>query len=56
MKLESELILAGKAKDYYNQILDFFAVQDPSSENPCWADFGELGVELDSLREFIAAV
>ena len=32
-----------------------FAIQDPSSENPCWADFGELGIELDSLPELIAA-
>ena len=32
-----------------------FAIQDPSSENPCWVDFGELGIELDSLRELIPA-
>ena len=33
----------------------FFAIQDPSSENPCWVYFGELGVELDARREVIAA-
>ena len=36
-------------------VLDFFATQDPSSENQCWVDFGELGFEFDSLRELIAA-
>ena len=34
----------------------FFAVHDRSSENQCWVDFSDLGIELDSLREFIAAI
>ena len=34
----------------------FFAIYDRSSENHCWVDFGELGIELDSLRGFIAAI
>ena len=33
----------------------FSAIHDPSSENHCSVDFGELGIELDSLRESIAA-
>ena len=37
-------------------VLDFFANQDPSSENQCWVDSGELGFEFDSLRELIAAI
>ena len=39
-----------------DSVLDFFATQDPSSENQCWVDFGELGFEFDSLRELIAAI
>ena len=31
------------------------AIHDRSSENHCSVDCGELGIELDSLREFIAA-
>ena len=34
----------------------FFAIHDPSSENRCWVDLGELGIELDSLRKFIVAI
>ena len=26
-------------------VFDFFAIQDLSSENQCWVDFGKLGVE-----------
>ena len=36
--------------------MGFFAIHDPYSENHCWVDFGDLGIELDSLREFIAAI
>ena len=53
--MEFDLILVGRAMDYENPIRDFFAIHDPSYENPRWVDFGELGIELDSLRELIAA-
>jgi hypothetical protein len=28
-----------------SSVFDFFAIQDLSSENQCWVDFGELVVE-----------
>ena len=30
-------------------------IHDPSSENPCWVYFRNLGIELDARREVIAA-
>ena len=50
--MESDLKNHGLLKPH----LRFFPIHDVSYENRYWVDFGELGLEFDSLREFIAAV
>ena len=54
--MESDWILVGRAVDGSSLIGDFFGTHDPYSENHCWVDVGELGIELDSFRECIAVI